>query len=203
MVFHWSLRDNKSPQISWTFLSILADLNNVVVWTVSTPPLISKSSSFCTTRFTATLTDIFHLSMSDRKSSQLCRTFLSYQTDFDRAIVWIVSTLPLFSSSFRLLSMSSGTVLSAPKIISITVTFMLHSFFSSLAKYKYLSSFFWPSFTFCGPLAQQNPRDDKFSLIILLLVSFSHQRLLIAPSLGVCLTANLLRCRDSFEYSNV
>ena len=31
MVFHWSLSDSKSPQISRTLLSILADLNNAVV----------------------------------------------------------------------------------------------------------------------------------------------------------------------------
>ena len=45
MVFHWSLRDSKSPQVSRTLLSILADLNNTVVWIVSTHPVISKSSS--------------------------------------------------------------------------------------------------------------------------------------------------------------
>ena len=45
MVFHGSLSDNKSPQVSRTLHSILADLNNVVVWMVSTRPLISKSSS--------------------------------------------------------------------------------------------------------------------------------------------------------------
>ena len=45
MVFHWSLRDNKSPQVSRTLLSILAVLNNVVVWIVSTCPPTSKSSS--------------------------------------------------------------------------------------------------------------------------------------------------------------
>ena len=45
MVFHWSLRDSKSPQVSRTLLSILAVLNNVVVWMVSTRPPTSKSSS--------------------------------------------------------------------------------------------------------------------------------------------------------------
>ena len=48
MVSHWSLSDNKSPQVSRTLLSILADLNNAVVWMVSTRPVISKSSSLCT-----------------------------------------------------------------------------------------------------------------------------------------------------------
>ena len=38
MVFHWSLSDSKSPQVSRTLL------NNVVVLMVSTRPLISESS---------------------------------------------------------------------------------------------------------------------------------------------------------------
>ena len=45
MVFHWSLSDSKSPKGSRTLLSILAVLNNVVVWMVSTSPPTSKSSS--------------------------------------------------------------------------------------------------------------------------------------------------------------
>ena len=48
MVFHWGLSDSRSPQISRALLSILADLNDTVVWMVSTLPLISKSSSPCT-----------------------------------------------------------------------------------------------------------------------------------------------------------
>ena len=45
---HWSLSDSKSPQIFRILLSILAVLNNVVVWMVSTRPPTSKSSSpFC------------------------------------------------------------------------------------------------------------------------------------------------------------
>ena len=44
MVFHWSLSNSKSPQVSGTLLSILAVLNNAVVWMVSTRPPVSKSS---------------------------------------------------------------------------------------------------------------------------------------------------------------
>ena len=84
MVSHWSLSDRKSPQVSRT-LSILSDLNNVVVWMVSTHPLISKSSS--------------------------------------------PFTNPLVS------------VLRAPITIDITVSFMFHSFSSSLARSWYLSVF--------------------------------------------------------------
>ena len=47
MVFHWRLSDSKSPQLSRTLPSILAVLNNVVVWMVSTRLPTSKSSSPC------------------------------------------------------------------------------------------------------------------------------------------------------------
>ena len=40
-----SLSDSKSSHVYRTFLSILADLNNAVIWMVCTHPLISKSSS--------------------------------------------------------------------------------------------------------------------------------------------------------------
>ena len=44
MVFHWSLSNSKSPQVSRTLLSILAVLSNAVIWIVSTRPPTSKSS---------------------------------------------------------------------------------------------------------------------------------------------------------------
>ena len=45
MIFHYSLSDSKSPQISRTHLSILADLNHSVVFMISILSLISNSSS--------------------------------------------------------------------------------------------------------------------------------------------------------------
>ena len=48
MGFHWSLSDSKASQVSRTLLSILAVLNNEVVWMVSNHPHISKSSSLST-----------------------------------------------------------------------------------------------------------------------------------------------------------
>ena len=44
MVSHSSLKESKFLQVSMTLLNILPDLNNAVVWMVSTCPLISKSS---------------------------------------------------------------------------------------------------------------------------------------------------------------
>ena len=43
MVFHWSLSDSKSPQVSRTCLRILAVLSNAVIWIVSTRPPTSRS----------------------------------------------------------------------------------------------------------------------------------------------------------------
>ena len=48
MVSHWTLSDSKSPHVSRTLLSIMVDLNNVVVWMVYPHRLISKSSSLFT-----------------------------------------------------------------------------------------------------------------------------------------------------------
>ena len=45
MVFHWSLSDSKSSQVSRTLLSILAVLINAVVWMVTARPPTTKSSS--------------------------------------------------------------------------------------------------------------------------------------------------------------
>ena len=46
MVFHWSLYDSKSSLVCRTLPSILADLNNDVIWMFSIRPPMSKSSSF-------------------------------------------------------------------------------------------------------------------------------------------------------------
>ena len=45
MVSHWS--DSKPPQVFRTLFNIRADLNNAVVWMISTRLLISKPSSLC------------------------------------------------------------------------------------------------------------------------------------------------------------
>ena len=41
MFSHWSLCDSKSPHVSKSLVSILTDLNNTVIWMVSTRPLVS------------------------------------------------------------------------------------------------------------------------------------------------------------------
>ena len=121
MVFHRSLSDNKSFQVSWTLLSILANLNNAVVWMVSIRPVIFKFSSPC--------------------------------------------VKPLV------------TVPRAPTTISITVTFMFHSFwvffFFSISCQRpgTYPSFHLLSILFCGQSGQQSPQFCKFSFLLIIIRS--------------------------------
>ena len=75
------------------------------------------------------------------KSPQVSMTLLSILYDLNKAVVWMMSACPHISKFSSPFTKPLGIVLSAPIIIWITVTFMYHSFFSSLAKFKYLSLF--------------------------------------------------------------
>ena len=125
MVFHWSLTDSKSLQVSWTLFSILAYLNNSVVWIDSTSPLISKSSC-------------------------------------------------LFITS--LVTLPSG-----PVTIGITVIFMFHSFFSSLARSRCLS-FFSLSISFTLKSAETAKSTVRQ---VLFFFSWLSRGLVVWPRLGV------------------
>ena len=77
MAFHWNPSDRKSFQVSRTLLSILADLNNGVIWIVSILPLIYNSSSpfsrllmtvsIALTTISITVTLMFHSSLTRSK----------------------------------------------------------------------------------------------------------------------------------------
>ena len=82
---------------------------------------------------------VFYTSVS--KSSQVSRTLLSILADFNNAVVWMVSTRPLISMFSILYTNPLVNVLSGQITIGITVTFMVHSFFSPLARLRYLSLF--------------------------------------------------------------
>ena len=82
---------------------------------------------------------VFHWSLSDSKSPQVSRTFLGILADCSSAVVWMVSILPLISRSSSLFSKFIGTVPCAPTAIGITFTLIFHSFFNSLARFRYLS----------------------------------------------------------------
>ena len=79
--------------------------------------------------------------MSERKSPQVSRTFLSILADLNNALVWMVSTRPLISKSSSACTNPLVTVPSVPITTGSTVTFMFHGFFSSLTRSRYLSLF--------------------------------------------------------------
>ena len=79
--------------------------------------------------------------LSDSKSPQVSSTLLSILAVFNNAVVWMVFTRsPTFKSS-RPFSNPLVTVPKVPITIGIIVTFMIHSFFNSLARSRYLSLF--------------------------------------------------------------
>ena len=67
--------------------------------------------------------------LSDNESLQTFRTLLNILVDFNNVIVWMASIRLPISNFFRPFTKPFGIVPSAPIIIGITVTFMLHSFF--------------------------------------------------------------------------
>ena len=61
--------------------------------------------------------------------SQISRTLLSILVDFNNAVIWVVSILPLISCSSCIFSKPLWGVPCTPTAIGLTVTFMFHSFF--------------------------------------------------------------------------
>ena len=72
---------------------------------------------------------------------QVSKSLLSILADLNNAVFWMVSTCPLISESscpfINILGIESSTSIT----IGISVTFMFHSFVSSLARSQYLSLF--------------------------------------------------------------
>ena len=64
----------------------------------------------------------------DFKSLQVSRTLLSFWTDLNNSVFWMVSAHPLISKSSSPFNNSLTTVTKAPITIGIGVTFMFHSF---------------------------------------------------------------------------
>ena len=91
-------------------------------------------------------------------------------TDFNNALVWMVSSRPLTSKPSIPFTNPLVTVPSALITIGITVTFMLHSLFNSLTRPRYLS-FCWLSILICGQPGLQNPQFDKLSFSYWILLS--------------------------------
>ena len=107
MVFHWSLSDSKSPQVSRTRLSILAVLSNAVDWIVSTLPPISKSYR------------LFNIALVTVPNAQ---SLLSCSTPFLNSLARSMY-LSFFSLSFRFILWSAGTAKST--ILQILVFLLI------------------------------------------------------------------------------
>ena len=84
---------------------------------------------------------VFRGRLSDSKSSQVSRTLLSILAVFNNAVVWMVSTRPPTAKSSRPFNNPLVTVPKAPITIGMIVTFIFYSFFSYLARSRYLSLF--------------------------------------------------------------
>ena len=90
---------------------------------------------------------VFHCSLSESKPLQVSRTLLSILAVLNNAVVWMISTCPPTSKSSSPFNNALITVPKAPITIGIIVTFMIYSFFNSIARSRYLS-FFSYSFSF-------------------------------------------------------
>ena len=112
MVFHWSLSDSKSPQVSRTRLRILVVLSNPVIWIVSTRPPTSKSSRL----FNNPLVIVPKAPMTI--GTIVTFMFHSFFNSLARS-----TYLSFFSHSFRFILWSAGTAKST--IFQILFFFLL------------------------------------------------------------------------------
>ena len=131
---------------------------------------------------------VFHWRVSDIKSPQVSRTLLSILAVFNNAVFWMISTQPLTSKFYRPFNNPSVTVPKAPITIGIIVTFMFQSFFSSLARSRYLSLFF-TFFQFLSVVSRDSKIDnfaDFLSFFFLLIIIRSG--LLAEIRWSVCMT---------------
>ena len=113
MVFYGRLNDSKSLQIFRTLLSILVYYFFLFL-------------EF----FTPALADDFHRNLCDNKSPQISWTLQGILSDLNDAVVWMVSVCFLIYKSSSLFTNPLEIVPSVSVTVGITVTFMLHSYFS-------------------------------------------------------------------------
>ena len=120
------------------------------------------------------------------KFPQVSRTRLRILTVLSNAVVWIVSTRPPHSKSSRPFNNPLVTVPNAPITIGTIVTFILHSFFNSLARSRYLS-FFSHSCRFILWSARTAKSTILQVLFLLLLLIIIRSDLLAGIRWSVCM----------------
>ena len=99
---------------------------------------------------------VLHWRLIDSKSPQVSRTLLTILAVFNNAVVWMVSSRPPTSKSFRPFNNPLVTVPKTPITIGIIVTFIVHSYLS----------FPLLSFLFCGLPGQQSRQFCRFSFFV-------------------------------------
>ena len=117
---------------------------------------------------------VFHKSLSDNKSLQVSRTFLSILDDLHNAVVWMVSIRLVNSKSSCPCTNPLVKVSRAPIAIGIIVTLIFHSFFSSLPRSRYLSFFFFFQFYF---VVSRECKVDNFASSLFWLIIIMSGRL--------------------------
>ena len=138
MVFHWSLIDRKSPQISRTLHSILAELD--VFWMVSTCSLISKFSSPFTNHLEIfpiiiiIIIAIFHVSVDFGSFTAWLQVSSDIQgsSQYSGRSQQYCSVLQ-FPTHSRSLSKPLGTVPNVPITTDITISLIFHNFLCFLS----------------------------------------------------------------------
>ena len=116
----------------------------------------------------------FHWSLSDSKSLQVSRTFLSILVELNKAVVWIVSTCPLILKSSSSFTNSFGSVASASPSRSPSCSIV----FRSLAKSRYLSHFFsFLLILLCGLPGWQSPLFRSLFVVVIVVVITGSGRL--------------------------
>ena len=128
MVLHRSLSDRKSPKVYKTLLSIPADLNNTVVWMVSTSPFISNASSLFT--FLWGLYRAYQLQLVSRSPS----CFHCFFSSLARS-----RCLSLFSLSFNFTPLSAETLLLLLLLLYFLRIFLLPPLTSSFSLEVYVA----------------------------------------------------------------
>ena len=151
MVFHWSLSDSKSPQVSRTLLSILSYLNDIVVWMV--PTLFFFFLSFFDfqlyVRFLTILHRVFTKDVGGRKVVIIYFTNLcSYSLLRDIFLIYIDNTLlrrRAFSQSAIFFCISCRLQLSGILLMCLPTPFLDHTQCSHY--YRHGSSFQVPNYS--------------------------------------------------------
>ena len=128
---------------------------------------------------------VSHWSLSHSKSPQISRSLLSISPDLSNALIWMVPTYPLISKSFCSFTNPLGNIPSAPATIGITIIFMFHSFFRSLARSRYLS-LFSPSFD----LTQCSARTAKSTVqqVLFFLLTITKSGRLAESRWSICIS---------------